>query len=56
MPRWKSQPTPETYVPEAPCPKCGTSLRYKKSWNCVECHRLRDRNKKKPIENDRPIA
>lgn len=43
MPRWKSQPIPTTYVPDEPCKKCGTSLRYKKSWNCVECHKRRDR-------------
>lgn len=58
MPRWKDQPAPETYVPEKPCSRCGTSLRYKKSWNCIECHKRRDRRvtKEKAIKSQKSIA
>ncbi len=29
----------KTYVPKAPCKKCGSSLRFKSNYGCVECLR-----------------
>jgi hypothetical protein len=31
-----------TYIPETPCAKCGTSLRYSSNWVCVECNRAKN--------------
>lgn len=32
-----SRPTTKTYVPEKPCRRCGTSLRYEATYVCVQC-------------------
>ena len=41
------------YTAAAPCRKCGNTLRYTTSGNCVKCHADRERGKPiphKPIE------
>lgn len=35
--------TDTTYIPKAPCKKCGTSLRYKSNYGCAQCLRLSNR-------------